>query len=407
MYNNSENIRTLDHLHNVRMHKDRSVYPEVPITADNSSAEELLDYLDISSNYVEDDRLLPFDTTIHTSNQLSGIILSDNPDIDPDYMPVETSDSEQSDVPKTVGCCIQKALVHTPGLDEDIYPIKERKLILREKKDKKRVRNTSEWIDVKAKKDLNLAMEHKNRKGKLILAKQMKEPCKEECRNRSREKISQDNRQSLSVYPEVPITADNSSAEELLDYLDISSNYVEDDRLLPFDTTIHTSNQLSGIILSDNPDIDPDYMPVGTSDSEQSDVPKTVGCCIQKALVHTPGLDEDKYPIKEVQVCRKRKLILREKKDKKRVRNTSEWIDVKAKKDLNLAMEHKNRKGKLILAKQMKEPCKEECRNRSREKISQDNRQSLHSIGLYIRLWTQNHMQASNVLIVCGYYDLT
>nr|CAI5829165.1 unnamed protein product [Callosobruchus analis] len=128
------------------------VYPEVPITADNSSAKELLDYLDISSNYVKADRLLPFDTTIHTSNQLSRIILSDNPDIDPDYMPVETSDSEQ-----------------------DVH-----KLILREKKGRKCVRNTSEWIDVKAKKDLNLGMEHKNRKGKLILAKQMKKPCKEE-----------------------------------------------------------------------------------------------------------------------------------------------------------------------------------------------------------------------------------
>nr|CAI5822397.1 unnamed protein product [Callosobruchus analis] len=183
--------------------------------------------------------------------------------------------------------------------------------------------------------------------------------------------------QCLPVYPEVPITADNSSAEELLDYLDISSNYVKADRLLPFDTTIHTSNQPSGIILSDNPDIDPDYMPVEISDSEQSDMPKTVGCCIQKAPVHTPGLDENSDTIKEVQVCRKRKLILIKKKGRKRVRNTSEWIDVKAKKDLNLGMEHKNRKGKLILAKQMKEPCKEECRNRCREKISQDNRQSL------------------------------
>nr|CAI5859659.1 unnamed protein product [Callosobruchus analis] len=175
-----------------------------------------------------------------------------------------------------------------------------------------------------------------------------------------------------------------------LDYLDISSNYVKADRSLPFDSTIHTSNQPTGNF-SDNSDIDPDYMPVETSDSEQSDVPKTAGYCIQKAALHTPGLDENKDPIKEVQVCRKRELILREKKGRKRVRNTSGWIEVKAKKDLNLCVEHKNRKGKLILAKQMKEPCKEECSNRCREKISQDNKRSLFEefwkIGKHTRQW--------------------
>lgn len=65
---------------------------------------------------------------------------------------------------------------------------------------------------------------------------------------------------------------------------------------------------------------------------------------------------------------RKRKNINpQEKLTRKRIRNTTEWIDVKAKKLLNLGVEHTNRSGKKKNAKQMGTQCN--CRMKCYEKV--------------------------------------
>lgn len=145
-------------------------------------------------------------------------------------------------------------------------------------------------------------------------------------------------------------------------------------------------------VLSDYSDIDPNYMPEEAFDSDSSDVPN------RKVLTTR----------QEVPVRGKRKMTPKEKRGRKRTRNTNDWIDVKAKKELNLGLEHKNRKGKLIPAKEMKNSCKEECRNKCREKISEEDRKELFQefwkIGDHTRQWdyiarcvkTMNKKQVKN-----------
>ncbi|CAH1982558.1 unnamed protein product [Acanthoscelides obtectus] len=121
-------------------------------------------------------------------------------------------------------------------------------------------------------------------------------------------------------------------------------------------------------------DIDPIYVPEETTDSDSSIVP------------FIPHETKNR-----IQVPKKRKITPKERKGRKRVKNTNEWIDVRAKKELNLGIEHKNRKGTIIPAKQIKNPCKENCRNKCRQKISEEERKALFEefwkIGDHSRQW--------------------
>jgi len=47
----------------------------------------------------------------------------------------------------------------------------------------------------------------------------------------------------------------------------------------------------------------------------------------------------------------RRQLINKDNLTRKRIKNSSEWIDVKSKRKLNLGEEHINRGGKMIMAK--------------------------------------------------------
>nr|CAH7716054.1 unnamed protein product [Callosobruchus chinensis] len=161
---------------------------------------------------------------------------------------------------------------------------------------------------------------------------------------------------------------------------------------------LENANKLNGAVesldsgnLSDYSGIDSNYVPGVTSDSDSSDAPDTVMFHSQEARTYPPIPDELENQMPRVQIRRKRKMIPKIKKGRKRERNTSEWIDVQAKKGLNLGIEHKNRKVHLIPAKQMKHPCKEKCRNKSREKINEENRKALFEefwkIGDHTRQW--------------------
>ena len=70
----------------------------------------------------------------------------------------------------------------------------------------------------------------------------------------------------------------------------------------------------------------------------------------------------------------KRKAIRKEKVVKKRLRNVKEWIDVKSKASLDRGLEHSNRKGKLIKARYIAEPCTAKCRLKCKSKISEEQR---------------------------------
>jgi len=74
---------------------------------------------------------------------------------------------------------------------------------------------------------------------------------------------------------------------------------------------------------------------------------------------------------------------------RKRLRNVQDWKNVKAKTELNLGLEHKNRKGQNKNAKTMGPPCM--CRLKCFEKISEDLRTIVFTeywgLGDHVRQW--------------------
>ncbi|CAG9760447.1 unnamed protein product [Ceutorhynchus assimilis] len=104
--------------------------------------------------------------------------------------------------------------------------------------------------------------------------------------------------------------------------------------------------------------VDPNY--VAESDQKLS---------IQARIQQTPA---------ETTTRRKRKMQPKEKQCRKRVRNESEWIDVKAKKELNSGREHRNRKEKLIPAR--KNPCPESCRSKCTTRVTEEKRMEIFDL---------------------------
>jgi len=86
---------------------------------------------------------------------------------------------------------------------------------------------------------------------------------------------------------------------------------------------------------------------------------------------------------------KRRHLIDTDKLTGKRIKNNTEWIDVKSKRKLNLGEEHFNREGKIIMAKKMGPPCMEKCRMKCKEKFNDKDRKiifdSYWSLGSYMR----------------------
>ena len=82
----------------------------------------------------------------------------------------------------------------------------------------------------------------------------------------------------------------------------------------------------------------------------------------------------------ETTIRRKRKIQQKEKQFRNRVRNESEWIDIKAKKELNLGQEHRNRKGKLIPGRQMRNSCPEKCRSKCTTKVTEQKRREIFDL---------------------------
>ncbi|KAI4466565.1 dna-directed rna polymerases i ii and iii subunit rpabc2 [Holotrichia oblita] len=91
---------------------------------------------------------------------------------------------------------------------------------------------------------------------------------------------------------------------------------------------------------SDNSDDDPNYAP-----SDISEVSKST--------------DTSEHEDIHIQDTRKKKITLKVRSGRKRRREASEWIDVKAKRLLNAGLKHKNRKGKTIEERKLGESCKE------------------------------------------------
>ncbi|CAH1976268.1 unnamed protein product [Acanthoscelides obtectus] len=170
--------------------------------------------------------------------------------------------------------------------------------------------------------------------------------------------------------PDTAVASSNHPAE---DPIEVGFNFVQTDPSVVLLDTPHDITNTEGNF-SDDSDIDPIYVPEETTDSDSSIVP------------FIPHETKNR-----IQVPKKRKITPKERKGRKRVKNTNEWIDVRAKKELNLGIEHKNRKGKIIPAKQIKNPCKENCRNKCRQKISEEERKALFEefwkIGDHSRQW--------------------
>ncbi|CAH1975140.1 unnamed protein product [Acanthoscelides obtectus] len=170
--------------------------------------------------------------------------------------------------------------------------------------------------------------------------------------------------------PDTAVASSNHPAE---DPIEVGFNFVQTDPSVVLLDTPHDITNTEGNF-SDDSDIDPIYVPEETTDSDSSIVP------------FIPHETKNR-----IQVPKKRKITPKERKGRKRVKNTNEWIDVRAKKELNLGIEHKNRKGTIIPAKQIKNPCKENCRNKCRQKISEEERKALFEefwkIGDHSRQW--------------------
>lgn len=88
---------------------------------------------------------------------------------------------------------------------------------------------------------------------------------------------------------------------------------------------------------------------------------------------------------------KKRNITPKEKLTRKRTRNEGGWIDVKAKTNLNIGIEHLNRSGKLIAAKKMGPPCNLSCRLKCVDKVSDEIRKILFAdywaLGDHSRQW--------------------
>ncbi|CAG9769804.1 unnamed protein product [Ceutorhynchus assimilis] len=132
---------------------------------------------------------------------------------------------------------------------------------------------------------------------------------------------------------------------------------------------------------SDDSIVDPNYVAESDvlSESDEDELPLSnikkkmsqQKLSIQARIQQTPA---------ETTTRRKRKMQPKEKQCRKRVRNESEWIDVKAKKELNSGREHRNRKGKLIPARKMKNPCPESCRSKCTTRVTEEKRMEIFDL---------------------------
>lgn len=90
-------------------------------------------------------------------------------------------------------------------------------------------------------------------------------------------------------------------------------------------------------------------------------------------------------------ITKKRNITPKEKLTRERTRNEREWIDVKAKTNLNICIEHLNRSGKLIAAKKLGPPYNLSCRLKCVDKVSDEIRKILFvdywALGDHSRQW--------------------
>lgn len=132
-------------------------------------------------------------------------------------------------------------------------------------------------------------------------------------------------------------------------------------------------------LYSDFSDEDPHYVP---SECSENSVPS-------ESAGDSELSDQEELPVTPPTI--KRKVTPKEKVVRKRTRNMDEWIDQKAKTKLNHGTEHINRKGKLIAAREMAAPCKENCRYRCRDKLNEESRQLIFDgfwkLGDHTRQW--------------------
>ncbi|KAF0713874.1 tigger transposable element-derived protein 6-like, partial [Aphis craccivora] len=143
----------------------------------------------------------------------------------------------------------------------------------------------------------------------------------------------------------------------------------------------------------DEPDImydsdkDPEYLPINCDDSVQNETNSLTPDDIFSTLIVTPNTLV--VPLVPSVKQKRRQLINKNNLTRKRSKNSSEWIDVKSKKKLNLGEEHINRGGKMIMAKKMGPPCMEKCRMKCREKLNDEDRKvifdSYWSLGSHMR----------------------
>lgn len=95
---------------------------------------------------------------------------------------------------------------------------------------------------------------------------------------------------------------------------------------------------------------------------------------------------------------KRRQLINKGNLTRKHSKNSSEQIDVKSKRKLNLGEEHINKEGKMIMAKKMGLPCIEKCQMKCREKLNNEDKKiifnSYWSLGSHMR---QRDFISSNI----------
>ena len=124
--------------------------------------------------------------------------------------------------------------------------------------------------------------------------------------------------------------------------------------------------------MSDNSDEDPHYEPESSTDTD--DLSKK----IEEELVQPKKNQKRKKTAKKSEV-------------RKRLRNENDWIDNKAKRELNFGVKHQNRKGVLVPERKIEASCKDTCRLKCKNRLNDEQRKNIFQqfwqLGDHTRQW--------------------
>ncbi|KAL4091695.1 hypothetical protein QTP88_026346 [Uroleucon formosanum] len=144
----------------------------------------------------------------------------------------------------------------------------------------------------------------------------------------------------------------------------------ESEKLLAYKTT--SSEDEPDIVYDSDKDLE--YLPINCDGSVQNETISLTPDDIFSTLMVTPNTLVVKNTLVPSVKQKRCQLINKDNLTRKRIKNSSEWIDIKSKRKLNLGEEHINRGGKLIMAKKMGPPCMEKCQMKCREKLNDEDR---------------------------------